>query len=82
MVCCDIQETLTPRVDQLIIDEGGEATFLNVNVTVDGGPEEMVKTAMDRYGGADILYNNAGGGIRKQAMNIRTKSGTSSWTST
>ena len=66
VVCCDIQETLTPRVDQLIIDEGGEATFLNVNVTVDGGPEEMMKTAMDRYGGADILYNNAGGGIRKQ----------------
>ena len=67
VVCCDIQETLTPRVDQLIIDEGGEATFLNVNVTADGGPEEMMKTAMDRYGGADILYNNAGGGIRKQA---------------
>ena len=66
VVCCDIQETMTPRVDQLIIDEGGEATFLNVNVTVDGGPEEMMKTAMDRYGGADILYNNAGGGIRKQ----------------
>ena len=39
VVCCDIQETLTPRVDQLIIDEGGEATFLNVNVTADGGPE-------------------------------------------
>jgi len=67
VVCCDIQETLTPRVDQLITDEGGEATFLNVNVTADGGPEEMMKTAMDRYGGADILYNNAGGGIRKQA---------------
>lgn len=67
VVCCDIQETMTPRVDRLIIDEGGEATFLNVNVTADGGPEEMMKTAMDRYGGADILYNNAGGGIRKQA---------------
>ena len=67
VVCCDIQETLTPRVDQLIIDEGGEATFLNVNVTADGGPEEMAKTAIDRYGGVDILYNNAGGGIRKQA---------------
>ncbi len=67
VVCCDIQETLTPRVDQLIIDEGGEATFLNVNVTADGGPEEMVQTAIARYGGVDILYNNAGGGLRKQA---------------
>ncbi len=66
VVCCDIQETLTPRVDELIINEGGEATFLNVNVTADGGPEEMAQTAIARYGGVDILYNNAGGGIRKQ----------------
>ncbi|CAI7989089.1 Uncharacterized oxidoreductase Lmo0432 [Geodia barretti] len=67
VVCCDIQETMTPRVDELIIGEGGEATFLNVNVTAKGGPEEMVQTAIARYGGVDILYNNAGGGIRKQA---------------
>ena len=67
VLCCDIQETMTPRVDELIIGEGGEATFLNVNVTAAGGPEEMVQTAIGRYGGVDILYNNAGGGIRKQA---------------
>ena len=67
VLCCDIQETMTPRVDELIINEGGEATFLNVNVTAKGGPEEMVQTAIARYGGVDILYNNAGGGIRKQA---------------
>lgn len=65
VLCCDIQETTTPRVDQLIIGEGGEATFLNVDVTAANGPESMVKTALDRYGGVDILYNNAGGGIRK-----------------
>jgi 3-oxoacyl-[acyl-carrier protein] reductase len=67
VLCCDIQETMTPRVDELIIGEGGEATFLHVNVTANGGPEEMVQTAIGRYGGVDILYNNAGGGIRKQA---------------
>lgn len=65
VLCCDIQETTTPRVDQLVIGEGGEATFLNVDVTAPDGPEAMVKTALDRYGGVDILYNNAGGGIRK-----------------
>lgn len=66
VLCCDIQETMTPRVDELIINEGGTASFLNVDVTSAGGPEEMVQTAISRYGGVDILYNNAGGGIRKK----------------
>ncbi len=66
VLCCDIQETTTPRVDELIVQEGGKAAFLNVDVTSDGGPEEMVQAAIARYGGVDILYNNAGGGIRKQ----------------
>lgn len=65
VVCCDVQETMTPRVDELIGGEGGAATFLNVDVTADGGPERMLETALEAYGDLDILYNNAGGGIRK-----------------
>ncbi|MBM2806496.1 MAG: secoisolariciresinol dehydrogenase-like, partial [Deltaproteobacteria bacterium] len=34
VVCCDIQETISPRIDQLIKDkEGGEAIFANCDVT-------------------------------------------------
>ena len=27
VLCCDIQETITPRIDELITREGGEAVF-------------------------------------------------------
>ena len=31
VVCCDIQETISPRIDQLIQSDGGEAVFANIN---------------------------------------------------
>ena len=57
VVCCDIQETISPRIDQLIADkEGGQALFVHCDV----------KSAIDQFGRIDILYNNAGAGIRKK----------------
>jgi 3-oxoacyl-[acyl-carrier protein] reductase len=67
VVCCDIQETISPRIDQLIKDkEGGEAVFAKVDVTKQEDLDRMVKTALDAFGDVDILYNNAGAGIRKK----------------
>jgi NAD(P)-dependent dehydrogenase (short-subunit alcohol dehydrogenase family) len=67
VVCCDIQETISPRIDQLIKDrEGGEAVFANIDVTRQEDCDRMVKTALDSFGDVDILYNNAGAGIRKK----------------
>lgn len=67
VVCCDIQETISPRIDHLIKDqEGGEAVFAIIDVTKPEDCERMVKTALDSFGGVDILYNNAGAGIRKK----------------
>lgn len=67
VVCCDIQETISPRIDQLIKDkEGGAAIFANVDVTKQEDLDRMVKLAVDSYGKIDILYNNAGAGIRKK----------------
>lgn len=67
VLCCDIQETIAPRIDQLIQDkEGGEAVFAHVDVTRQEDLDRMVKTALDRFGDIDILYNNAGAGIRKK----------------
>ena len=67
VVCCDIQETISPRIDQLIKDkEGGEAIFAKVDVTQQEDLDRMVKTAVDSFGDVDILYNNAGAGIRKK----------------
>lgn len=67
VVCCDIQETISPRIDQLIKDkEGGQAVFATIDVTKPEDCERMVKTALDSFGDVDILYNNAGAGIRKK----------------
>jgi 3-oxoacyl-[acyl-carrier protein] reductase len=67
VVCCDIQETISPRIDQLIKEkEGGEAIFAKVDVTKQNDLDRMVKTALDAFGDVDILYNNAGAGIRKK----------------
>src|SRR5262245_32319270 len=67
VVCCDIQETISPRIDQLIKDkEKSEAVFAKVDVTKQEDLDRMVKTAVDMFGKVDILYNNAGAGVRKK----------------
>ena len=67
VVCCDIQETISPRIDQLIKDkEGGEALFVHCDVTKQEDLDGAVKGAIDKFGRVDILYNNAGAGIRKK----------------
>lgn len=45
-----------------IADDGGEATFLEVDVTSDEDVERMVETTVDTYGSLDIAFNNAGVG--------------------
>ena len=67
VVCCDIQEIISPRIDQLIKDkEGGEALFVRCDVTKQEDLDGAVKSAIDTFGRLDILYNNAGAGIRKK----------------
>lgn len=67
VVCCDIQETISPRIDQLIKDkEGGKAVFAHCDVTKQEDLDRAVKSAVDNFGQVDILYNNAGAGIRKK----------------
>jgi len=66
VVCCDIQETISPRIDQLIQQEGGQAVFAIIDVTKQADCDRMVATAIEKFGDVDILYNNAGAGIRKK----------------
>ena len=69
VVCCDIQETISPRIDQLIKEKEGGAGGVcdHCDVTKPEDCERMVKTAVDSFGDVDILYNNAGAGIRKKS---------------
>jgi len=66
VVCCDIQESIEPRIDKLIHSEGGEAVFARIDVTKQEGSDRMIAMAFEYFGDLDILYNNAGGGVRKK----------------
>jgi NAD(P)-dependent dehydrogenase (short-subunit alcohol dehydrogenase family) len=67
VVCCDIQESISPRIDQLIKDkESGQAVFANIDVSKQTDCERMLSTALDSFGDLDILFNNAGAGVRKK----------------
>ena len=42
-----------------IVERGGEATAVPTNLGDDAAVERMVSAAIDRYGGVDVLVNNA-----------------------
>lgn len=48
------------QVVKQIRDEGGEATFIQTDVAVAESIRAMVAKAVDRYGGVDCAFNNAG----------------------
>jgi len=45
---------------KIIRDDGGEACFVEADVSKAADAERMVKTAVENYGRLDTLYNNAG----------------------
>ena len=45
---------------RLVTDAGGQATFVQVDVSVEDGARRMVEAATSAYGRLDVLYNNAG----------------------
>src|ERR1043165_4380260 len=70
VVCCDIQETIAPRIDELIASEGGAAVFAKIDVSRQEDFDRMIVTALKKFGDIDILYNNAGAGIRKKVHEL------------
>ena len=73
VVCCDIQDTLSPRIDELIKQDGGEARFLKTDATKESDWSKTVAHALDQFGALDILYNNAGGGIRGKLGELKNE---------
>lgn len=60
VVATDINPEAGQQVVQQIKKEGGEATFLQVDVSLATDAERMIQTAISFYGRLDILFNNAG----------------------
>ncbi|MEM0356929.1 MAG: SDR family oxidoreductase [Candidatus Bathyarchaeia archaeon] len=45
---------------KMIKDSGGDAIFIQADVTKAGDVQKMIETTVNRYGRLDILFNNAG----------------------
>jgi len=60
VVINDLDEAPAQAVAQEITQAGGEAVICAGNVTAPDFGERFVKTAVDNFGGLDIIINNAG----------------------
>src|SRR5262245_6408091 len=65
VVCADLDETGGSRVVAEIVSSGGRAAFRRADVAVLADLEAAVACAVERFGGLDVMHNNAvwsGGG--------------------
>jgi NAD(P)-dependent dehydrogenase (short-subunit alcohol dehydrogenase family) len=60
VVVADINQKAGRAVVRQIKRDGGEATFVEVDVTRAADNKRMIQTAIESYGRLDILFNNAG----------------------
>ena len=60
VVVADVLEEQGQHVAASIVEAGGEAQFIRLDVTNEDDWKEVVTTAVTRYGKLDILVNNAG----------------------
>jgi NAD(P)-dependent dehydrogenase (short-subunit alcohol dehydrogenase family) len=61
VVVSDINEAGGRKTQQLIEADGGQAAFFRCDVSVQDNVEALVAFAVEKYGGLDILINNASG---------------------
>jgi NAD(P)-dependent dehydrogenase (short-subunit alcohol dehydrogenase family) len=60
VVVAEFAEAAGTETAGLVTDAGGDATFVQADVSRDDDARRMVEEAVARYGRVDVLYNNAG----------------------
>src|SRR5947207_12148424 len=60
VVLTDVADDAGEKVAAQIAEAGGEALYVHADVSDEGDAEAMIAAAVDRFGGLDVLYNNAG----------------------
>ena len=68
IVVADIGEEAGEETANIIKENGGEAIFVQTDVTNPELVENMVNLAVEQYGKLDILFNNAGVTIEEQKI--------------
>ncbi|QRV16449.1 SDR family NAD(P)-dependent oxidoreductase [Haloterrigena salifodinae] len=59
VVVADVDADAGAETVAEIADDGGEATFVQTDVSDPDDAKAMIETAVDEFGGIDVLYNNA-----------------------
>jgi meso-butanediol dehydrogenase/(S,S)-butanediol dehydrogenase/diacetyl reductase len=59
-VCCNSQSESAIKVVEKIIKDGGDALFVQADVSVEEDAKKIVDKTLEAYGKIDILFNNAG----------------------
>jgi len=60
VMCADVNVEGAEAVARQIVDTGGEAASVRVDVSKEAEVQEMIAQTVARWGRLDILYNNAG----------------------
>jgi len=60
VVAAEFSEAAGRETVRLVREAGGEATFVQADVSTEAGAKGMVDQALATYGRVDVLYNNAG----------------------
>ena len=60
VVICDVRDEEGDALAKKIVDRGGEAAFVHLDVTSESDWAAAVREAVERYGKLDVLVNNAG----------------------
>ena len=60
VMLADVADDVGQATAEEITSSGGEAAYVHADVSKAGEAEGMVRAATDRFGGLNVLYNNAG----------------------
>ena len=65
VVCADINEDGAGQIARQIIDKGGKALALRVDVTTREQVDGMVRAAIETFGSVQFQFNSAGAALRR-----------------
>ena len=60
IVACELDDEPALETVKEIKKNGGEAVAVVGDITADGGPEKIIQTAVNAFGGIDVIVNAAG----------------------